>query len=243
MKSIGQIISHYRKEAGLSQIALSKKLKDLGVEVSSKSISAWEHGRSEPSVETFLYICRILGIWDCIEVCFGSNPGDPLSVLNVDGKDMVISFIEMLRHSSQYLKPEHAPTNVSAALAPAATRHLRLYNVTASTGTGSFLDSDSYTTLEGDVKKAGSADCSVTMSDDSMEPLFHSHEMVLVHQQDTLEDGDIGIFALNGSICIRKFKSDRSGVSLVSPTPKYRPIPIRPGIDSFRIFGKVLPRK
>ncbi len=124
MKSIGQIISHYRKEAGLSQIALSKKLKDLGVEVSSKSISAWEHGRSEPSVETFLYICRILGIWDCIEVCFGSNPGDPLSVLNVDGKDMVISFIEMLRHSSQYLKPEHAPTNVSAALAPAATRHL-----------------------------------------------------------------------------------------------------------------------
>lgn len=155
MKSIGQIISPYRKEAGLSQIALSKKLKDLGVEVSSKSISAWEHGRSEPSVETFLYICRILGIWDCIEVCFGSNPGDPLSVLNVDGKDMVISFIEMLRHSSQYLKPEHAPTNVSAALAPAATRHLRLYNVTASTGTGSFLDSDSYTTLEGDVKKAG----------------------------------------------------------------------------------------
>ena len=187
MKSIGQIISHYRKEAGLSQIALSKKLKDLGVEVSSKSISAWEHGRSEPSVETFLYICRILGIWDCIEVCFGSNPGDPLSVLNVDGKDMVISFIEMLRHSSQYLKPEHAPTNVSAALAPAATRHLRLYNVTASTGTGSFLDSDSYTTLESDVKKAGSADFAVTMSDDSMEPLFHSHEMVLVHQQDTLE--------------------------------------------------------
>ena len=81
------------------------------------------------------------------------------------------------------------------------------------------------------------------MSDDSMEPLFHSHEMVLVHQQDTLEDGDIGIFALNGSICIRKFKSDRSGVSLVSPTPKYCPIPIRPGIDSFRIFGKVLPKK
>ena len=69
------------------------------------------------------------------------------------------------------------------------------------------------------------------MSDDSMEPLFHSHEMVLVHQQDTLEDGDIGI------------KSDRSGVSLVSPTPKYCPIPIRPGIDSFRIFGKVLPKK
>ncbi len=70
-----------------------------------------------------------------------------------------------------------------------------------------------------------------------MEPLFHSHEMVLVHQQDTLE------VALNGSICIRKFKSDRSGVSLVSPTPKYCPIPIRPGIDSFRIFGKVLPKK
>jgi transcriptional regulator with XRE-family HTH domain len=60
MKSIGQIISPYRKEAGLSQIALSKKLKDLGVEVSSKSISASEHGRSEPSVETFRYVCRIL---------------------------------------------------------------------------------------------------------------------------------------------------------------------------------------
>lgn len=244
MKSIGQIIAHYRKEAGLSQIDLAEKLKDFGLEVNPKSISAWERGRSEPSVRTFLCVCRILGIWDCLEVYFGDNPGDPLSVLNDDGKDKVISFIDMMCHSSEYLKPEHAPGGTSSSVpVPAGTRHLRLYDLTASSGTGSFFDSDSYTTLAVDVKKAGRADFAVTIRDDSMEPMFHSHEMVLVHQQDTLEDGDIGIFALNGSVCIRRYQRGQSGISLVSPNPKYRPIPIHFGIDSFRIFGKVLPKK
>lgn len=44
------------------------------------------------------------------------------------------------------------------------------------------------------------------VSGDSMEPEFHSGEIVWVSQQDTLCDGEIGIFGLNNEAYIKKLK-------------------------------------
>lgn len=242
MNSVRQIISLYRKKAGLSQIELAEKLnKDYGLNLSAKNISSWENGRAEPSIGTFLCICRALGIPDCIEIYFGDNPANPLSQLNDAGKDLVQSYVDSLIHPTNYLKAPNiipfAPSEASAA--SKKMKQLRLFDTRVSAGTGSFLDSDDYTTFDIDEEQAGDADFAVTISGDSMEPEFHNHEMVLVHQQDTLEDGEIGIFALNDSAYIKKFQSDRTGTFLVSLNTKYEPIPVHPETDFFRIFGKV----
>ena len=76
MENIGAIITAYRKKAHISQTELAEKLLEEGIEVSQKSISAWETGRNEVSARIFLHICRILEIPDCLEEYFGSNPND-----------------------------------------------------------------------------------------------------------------------------------------------------------------------
>lgn len=242
MENIGTIITTYRKKAHLSQIDLAERLQEEGIDVSSKSVSAWETGRNEISARTFLHVCRILEIPDCLEEYFGSNPKDPLAALNEEGKQKALSYIDMLVNPVSYVKGADV---VPYEPAPAEKRvrsgkkRLRLYDARVSAGTGDFLDSDYYTTIEVPSKEAKNADFAVTINGDSMEPEYHDHDMVYVHRQDTLEDGEIGIFSLNDMAYIKKFRDTADGTFLISLNPKYPPIPVQPDRDSFRIFGKV----
>ena len=90
-----------------------------------------------------------------------------------------------------------------------------------------------------DENMAAGADFGVTISGDSMEPKYHDHDMIFVHSQETLENGEIGIFSLNGNAYIKKYLSDETGTFLISLNKKYDPIPVNPETDSFRIFGRV----
>ena len=64
MKSIPEILSTYRKKNGLLQQDLAKLLNENGIQINYKNISNWECGKSEPSIEIFLNICRILKVED-----------------------------------------------------------------------------------------------------------------------------------------------------------------------------------
>ena len=239
MENIGTIIKSYRKKAHMSQIDLAQRLQEEGIDVGFKSVSAWETGRNEISARVFLHVCRILQIPDCLEEYFGSNPNDPLAMLNEEGKQKALSYIDLLIHPASYLKkPNVIPYN-PAPSGKARMRKLRLYDARVSAGTGNFLDSDYYTAIEVPAKDAKGADFAVTVSGDSMEPVFHDHDMVYVHRQETLEDGEIGIFSLNDSAYIKKLRNGADGTFLISLNPKYPPIPVRPDHDAFRIFGKV----
>lgn len=238
METIGAIISSYRKKAHISQTELVGRLQEEGIDVSQKSVSAWETGRNEISARVFLHVCRILQIPDCLEEYFGNNPNNPLALLNDEGKRKALAYIDMLIHPVSYVKE----TNVIPLSDPADSSsmiRLRLYDARVSAGHGDFLDSDYYTTIEVPSKDAKGADFAVTISGDSMEPLFHDHEMVFVHRQETLDDGEIGIFSLNDNAYIKKLKNGSDGTFLISLNQRYDPIPVHPGRDAFRIFGKV----
>jgi SOS-response transcriptional repressor LexA len=239
MENIGAIITAYRKKAHMSQIGLAHKLQEEGIDVSSKSVSAWETGRNEISARIFLHVCRILQIPDCLEEYFGRNPNDPLAMLNDEGKQKVLSYIDLLIHPVSYSKEPVIIPYPSAPAAESGTKKLRLYDARVSAGTGNFLDSDYYTTIEVSRKDADGADFAVAVSGDSMEPVFHDHDMVYIHRQESLEDGEIGIFSLNGSAYIKKLRNGIDGTFLISLNPKYPPIPVDPERDSFRIFGKI----
>ena len=227
METIGAIISSYRKKAHISQTELVGRLQEEGIDVSQKSVSAWETGRNEVSARIFLHICRILEIPDCLEEYFGSNPKDPLAMLNDEGKQKALSYIDMLAHPVSYIKETNViPYPAAPADEPSMTR-IRL------------LDSDYYTTIEVPARDAKGADFAVTISGDSMEPAFHDHDMVYVHQQETLDDGEIGIFSLNDNAYIKKLRNDSDGTFLISLNQKYAPIPVHLDRDDFRIFGKV----
>lgn len=235
MNSIGQIIRKYRKQSRCTQTDLAKKLEDCGIHITSKAVWAWEKGIAEPSAGTFLQVCRILNIPDCIEEFFGENPNNPLSVLNDDGKALVRQYIDSLISPVSYRKEKKSEPAESRK----KMRLIRLYDLRVSAGTGNFADSDQYAEIEVDEAAVGGADFAVTISGDSMMPRFKDHQTVFVHRQSALESGEIGIFYLNDSVYIKKFQNDQNGLYLISLNPKYRPIPIDPSQDSFRIFGKV----
>ena len=81
MRNIGEIISSNRKKLKLSQPMLAELLQQEGINLTVKAISKWETNATEPSVATFLAVCKILNITNIYEEYFGENPADPLSSL------------------------------------------------------------------------------------------------------------------------------------------------------------------
>lgn len=253
MKEVGRIIQSYRKKAKLTQPELAAMLKEeAGISITNKAISAWESGVAEPSVTTFLYVCRILQIPDFLESYFGNNPANPMAVLNEDGKAMVKSYIDQLAHPVSYLKeltPVYGDEVSKGKIVEFPTEVIKnkvrkkAYYARVSAGTGDFLDSDEFTWIDVDEDIADKFDFAVTVHGDSMEPDFHDHDMVYVKQQNKLENGQIGIFCLNDEAYIKKFRSDEDGNFLLSLNPTYDPIPVNMDNDSFRIFGRVVARQ
>ena len=240
MESIGAIITAYRKKAHMSQFELAALLQEEGIDVTSKTISAWETGRNEISARIFLHLCRILEIPDCLEEYFGHNPNNPLALLNAAGKKKALSYIDLLLYPQSYVKEPHITPYTAASSQKDGIKKLRLYDARVSAGSGDFLDSDYYTTIEVPEEEARGADFAVTVSGDSMEPLFRDRDIVFVHRQETLENGEIGIFSLDNKAYIKKFNNVGFAVFLMSLNPRYLPIPVDPNRASFRIFGKVV---
>lgn len=120
-------------------------------------------------------------------------------------------------------------------LAFSEKRHLRLYELPVSAGFGNHLDSDDYKMIEVDSTVPYTADYAITVSGDSMMPRFVDKQIIFIHEQPTLEEGEIGIFYLNNEAYLKKLEKGH----LVSLNPAYAPIPVR-DFDDFRVFGKVV---
>lgn len=117
----------------------------------------------------------------------------------------------------------------------ASKRLLRLYDIPVSAGLGNYLTDGSYEMIEVDNTVPSMADYSVKVSGNSMMPRFVDQQIIFIHKQDTLDEGEIGIFCLNNDTFIKKLGKG----SLISLNPEYDPILIGDH-DDFRIFGKVV---
>lgn len=115
-----------------------------------------------------------------------------------------------------------------------------VYDLPASAGTGQFLDGYSYTNMEfPEYAVPPSSTFGVRIAGDSMEPEYFDDDIVFVRQQPTLENGDIGIFVLNGEGYLKQFEIMDDGYSLISLNSRYPDIHITEGC-AIRIVGKVL---
>ena len=232
MRNIGDIISSNRKKLKLSQPMLAELLQQEGINLTAKAISKWETNATEPSVATFLAVCKVLNITNIYEEYFGENPADPLSSLNDEGKEKVLDYIGLLHDSGKYEKQ-------TAKIIPFC-RYIDVYDNAVSAGTGNFLVDGPKETIQ--LTKniiPDTASYGVKISGDSMEPSYHNEELVWIEQTEQLNDGEIGIFYLDGNAYIKKFQNNRKGTYLISLNKKYDPIPITEN-SSFKIFGRVL---
>ncbi len=233
MNSIGPIITKYRKELHLTQPDLCEALQKEGIDVGWKCISSWESGRTEPGIKQLFILCKVLGIKDIYEEIFGVNPYNPLGRLNEEGKERAEEYVGMLAGNAKFAK------KVALEITPSTSRSIRLYTLGVSAGTGNFLDNEDYEEIVVDEFVPLDADFAVHISGDSMQPLLPDGQIIYVHSQDYLEDGEIGIFALDGQAYCKKLMKNKKGTALISLNKKYEPIPITED-SSLTVFGKVL---
>lgn len=114
-------------------------------------------------------------------------------------------------------------------------RLLRLYDIPASAGSGNYLTDSSYEMIEVDDLVPESADYAIRVKGDSMTPRFVNRQIIFIHEQTTLDEGETGIFSLNNDAYVKKLGRG----CLISLNPEYSPIPIREH-DSLKVFGKVV---
>ena len=229
MKKLGKIIATYRKQNNLSQTQLSEILMKNGFKASNKAVSSWEKDTTGPSASLLLFLCKQLGITDIYGEYYGNNPSNPLSGLNEEGKEKALDYIQLLVDSGRFQNATILPFR----------RTIRLFDIPASAGVGNFLDGDNFTEVEVGEEVPEAADFGIRISGDSREPRFVNGQILWVQKQDTLNNGEIGIFFLDGNAYCKKLQDDEKGLYLISLNSTYKPIAINEN-QTFMIFGKVV---
>ncbi|MBE6557783.1 MAG: helix-turn-helix domain-containing protein [Ruminococcaceae bacterium] len=103
-------------------------------------------------------------------------------------------------------------------------RPIDMYDLPVSAGTGQFLSESTGTEIMIPAgPKTENADYALRISGDSMEPKYHTGDVLLVEDCDFVEEGELGIFVLDGSGYFKKYGGDR----LISLNPAYAPIMLK----------------
>lgn len=116
-------------------------------------------------------------------------------------------------------------------------RCIGLYDMPVSAGAGEFL-ADS-TCVENivipDDPRTAEADYALRINGDSMEPKYHSGDILLIQTAEAVEEGELGIFVLDGSGYFKKYGGDH----LISLNPQYAPIPLK-DFENVACCGRVV---
>jgi phage repressor protein C with HTH and peptisase S24 domain len=116
------------------------------------------------------------------------------------------------------------------------TRTIKLYNIAASAGTGSYLSSSDFTNISiYSTPATDEADFAVKVYGDSMLPKFTSGDILLIKSAVNVNHGEFGIFSVDGESFVKKFGGDR----LISLNPDYNDIKLSE-FNNVICFGKVL---
>ena len=226
--SIGDNIRAAREAKNISLRELARRLK-----VAASTVSGWENGSTKPDVDRIEQLINVLGV--TANYLFDSPE------LSVD--EYII--VEKLRNLSEWEKNllesvlnqliDHHEDEVEVrGVGMPSFLNLPYFGHT-SAGLGQLLlrDETEETVRVKDSRLAGRADFVLEVEGDSMEPKFYEGDLLLVKRQPLVEDGEIGIFMVDG----KSYVKEKRGNCLRSLNPKYNDIPLS---EDALCFGKVL---
>lgn len=140
--------------------------------------------------------------------------------------------------SKEETSKKAAAATITPSPAEYTIRTLPLYNTPVSAGIGEFLDNNDVTTIR--VKNTGKvteASYALRVNGDSMMPDYSDGDILIIKEQNSVMDGELGIFVCDGQGYFKKFGKDR----LVSLNPNYDDIMLS-DFSSCSCVGLVLGR-
>ena len=223
-EQIAALLKDRRRRLGRSVREVVEALEDSGVHVSEKTVYSWESGHRQPDADTFLILCQLYGVQSLGEVqpslvrqAAPALPEDALGVardyaaLDRHGKNMVKIVL-----TEERKRLDEARRRQSGGEEPRHTRIIPLYYTPAAAGMVSPAAGQDFDYIEVSDDAPRSADLAVKIDGDSMEPYIMDGSIVYVNRE-TLENGDVGIFCIDGNmICKQYYRDGEGNVHLLS---------------------------
>ena len=234
---IGNRIKEARNNLGYTQEELAKM-----IGVTKGAVANYELETSHPKEPIMYKLIEILKVdanylfQDCVSIPKELN-NVTLAEFNIiekyrnldsHGKEMIDFTLE--KEWERSIKEKETTSKVATP-----TRILSYYYRLASAGTGQILfDMPPTKRIEiPDIPEYRKADYAIGVNGDSMEPVYHDGDMLLVEMSDEIRVGEIGIFSLNGECYVKKLGKGE----LISLNPKYDNIPLN---ETAKCMGRVI---
>ncbi len=228
-------IKKVKKEKNLTNETLSS-LSGISVGTLNKLLSG---ASADPKISTVIALCDALGI--TLDEATGRAKATSQPQKNETIRKYMALDAEGRRRADALIKDEYArvlreeQTSTYSLDAP-NIRSLRLYNISVSAGTGSYLSSSDFTEISlYSTPVTDEADFAVKVYGDSMLPRYSSGDILLIKSAKSVDVGEFGIFSVDGESFVKKFGGDR----LVSLNPEYSDIKIS-DFNELICFGKVI---
>jgi SOS-response transcriptional repressor LexA/DNA-binding XRE family transcriptional regulator len=238
-KQTGQTLRRLREAARL-------RVNDVGDAINrqGKTVNAWENGRGEPDIDTLITLSVLYGVKNVIAEIAADRYGDasPLrSYLSLDEERLLAAYRELDRFGK--LACERVVENEGERVRLTFGEKSVPLNVPVSKhpffpGNGvdeiSLYESNDFVSVP-DTPVNREADFAVRIDGKGFEPRFSDGDVLLVHRQDSLQIGDIGLAAIDGAVFIKGSGHNR----LISVSPGIEDIPVD-GSRSVRFVGRII---
>lgn len=244
-----------RKRVGMTQKTLASK-----IGVTPETIGNWERGSRQPSFEYLVSLADALG--SSVDILLGRNTVQfsPKSdgaerlyqcymQLDSYGRRAVdaICRLELDRviANKQKVVPFIGTIDTDEHIAiPKKNRYYPRFSSPPAAGFGVPLEGEDFEMFLADDSVPEDADYAVPISGDSMEPYIQDGETVFVKETCELEEGDVGIFCVNGEMFCKLYHLDKeNNLHLLSANPNREDASVHITHDSgasVRCCGKVL---
>ncbi len=240
--SFGEQLRRRREELGISRAELAQMLG-----VSRSAIGNYETGVSAPKEEVLLQLFDALGVdpnylyRDSFRAAAGAVCSreelrllEKLRRLSLTGRQTVYALVDSLGLWQAELEEETAP---------AEPRVIPLYRSPAAAGYAAPVFGEDFEplTVSGDVPPG--AELAVRIQGDSMEPAIADGSVVYVNH-DPLQNGDVGIFCVDGDMLCKQYYKDPLGVVYLFSLNRRRAdadvVFLRGSGRSLTCFGRVI---
>ena len=224
-------IRFFREKAGLEQKLLAKK-----IGVTSNAVSNWENGRGRPDINLLPDICHALGI-TLYELYDEEDPTVHYTV----GEQLFIEQYRLLSPGHRTAVARLVESLLKAQAAESSPRISRLTyfrkSLAAGFGVPTEIDDSGEPIYLYSAKEVDRADCVFSVNGDSMEPIYHDGDMVLVSRipdAPSLQPGEVGAFIVGNETYIKVYREE----GLESMNPEY-PIMHFDEAESVYLIGRV----
>lgn len=227
-------IKKIKKEKNLTNEALSE-MSGISLGTLNKLLSG---ATEDPKLSTLAALRTAFDV--SMDKMLGFSDGEPdgellkkYSALDRAGRETVDYIID--KESARVSREREAKPY---ALDASQIRRLKLFDTAASAGTGNYLSDTEATEISVYSNPVTDlADFAVRVSGDSMMPKYKNGDILLVEQTESVGEGELGIFTVDGEAFFKKFGGDR----LISLNADYKDIPIKQYSD-VHCFGRVIGR-